>query len=65
MVAFSRVKEFVLALQLFREHGWAHPEVTSYSRMAADTGRPRDFFAAEMQQGSDYDTRAPFIAATL
>jgi hypothetical protein len=53
----------VCLVQFFRQHGWRQPEVTSYSHMAAGTGKPTEIFSSECTSGGWHDKMCPFIVA--
>jgi len=45
--------------------GWKVVEQASYSRMAAETGRPTEAFTQDTAAGSFHDQQTPFIVACL
>ena len=51
--------------QFLAATGWKVVEQSSYSRMAAETGRPAEAFTQDTAAGSFHDEQTPFIVACL
>ena len=50
-------------MQFLAACGWKVVEQTSYSRMAAETGRPTEVFTLDTAAGSFHDEQTPFVVA--